>query len=199
MTGCSFLSETCFGRGTDPHYEERMERFYTGIGSREATLDVCEKLERIAIRLAELDYVLRSGGAKGADRAFQRGAESVHGVTEIYKAKGKFKHMIPAWCFEEVKKHMPPNRPPFDSMEEHTRKLLARNMLQVLGEDGQAPSEFLVCWTPAGLTDGGTGYALRCAVAHGVMTYNLRNPIEEKAFDGFLRELEENHVQATTG
>ena len=176
-----------------------MERYYTGVGSRETPVDMQMKLVAVAARLAMIGYTLRSGGAKGADRAFQQGAESVHGETVIYRAKGKFKHMIPAWCFEEVKRHMPPNRPPFDSMEEHTRKLLARNMLQVLGEDGQVPSEFLVCWTPAGLTDGGTGYALRCAVAHGVMTYNLRNPIEEKAFDEFLQELEENHVQAASG
>jgi hypothetical protein len=165
-------------------------RFYTGIGSRETPLDVQSDLRNIAIRLAELSFTLRSGGARGADRAFQHGAESVHGETAIYRAKGKFKHMIPAWCFEEVKRHMPPDRPPFDSMDEHTRKLLARNMLQVLGEDGESPSEFLVCWTPAGLTDGGTGYALRCAVAHGVPNYNLRNPIEGVAFQGFLEELE---------
>lgn len=166
--------------------------YYTGVGSRETPPDMMRKLEYIGERLAELGYTLRSGGARGADMAFQRGAQDVDGLVTVYHAKGKFKHLIPEWCFEEVRKHIPPDRPPFDSMEEHTRKLLARNMLQVLGDDGKTPSEFLVCWTPAGLTDGGTGYALRCAAAHGVMTYNLRNPIEEIIFDGVLQEMEKN-------
>ena len=149
-------------------------KWYTGIGSRKTPEHVLEELEKIAATLASRGYSLRSGGAKGADSAFERGASN----KRVYRSCD----LIPDWCFVEVKKHIPPNRPPFENMKRSVQRLLARNMMQVLGSDGCTPSEFLVYWTPAGLQDGGTGYALRCAVAHGVKTYNLKNDNERDEF-----------------
>jgi hypothetical protein len=62
-------------------------------------------------------------------------------------------------------------------------------MMQVLGRSGDTPSLFLVCWTPAGTDDGGTGYAVRCARAHAVPVYNLKNPTDVVLFrDEILRK-----------
>jgi len=55
---------------------------YTGIGSRQTPPNVIATMEKIARRLADRGFTLRSGGADGADTAFERGAGS--GSTEIY-------------------------------------------------------------------------------------------------------------------
>lgn len=49
-------------------------KFYTGIGSRETPPEILEQMQAVAYRLAHQGFTLRSGRAKGADAAFQRGA-----------------------------------------------------------------------------------------------------------------------------
>jgi hypothetical protein len=48
--------------------------FYAGIGSRQTPPDILAQMTRYAKRLQELGWVLRSGGAHGADTAFEHGA-----------------------------------------------------------------------------------------------------------------------------
>ena len=56
---------------------------YAGIGSRRTPDDVLEQMTQLAQELGKLGWTLRSGGADGADRAFQDGAEAVGGRREI--------------------------------------------------------------------------------------------------------------------
>lgn len=49
-------------------------RFYAGIGSRETPPAILETMRAAARRLRDLGFVLRSGGAAGADTAFAEGA-----------------------------------------------------------------------------------------------------------------------------
>ena len=51
-----------------------MNYTYAGIGSRETPPDICKIMTEIAKRLAHLGLTLHSGGAEGADSAFERGA-----------------------------------------------------------------------------------------------------------------------------
>lgn len=46
---------------------------YTGIGSRETPYEIQDLMKRIAFKLAENGWLLRSGGAEGADTAFENG------------------------------------------------------------------------------------------------------------------------------
>lgn len=52
-----------------------MSHYYSGIGSRETPENILGVMEDAAFRLARLGWVLRSGKAKGADAAFQRGMQ----------------------------------------------------------------------------------------------------------------------------
>lgn len=153
-------------------------KYYTGIGSRSATFAILSKMEYYAIRLSEMNYCLRSGRAKGSDQAFEKGANS----KEIFT----FRDAQP-WAYEEVLKHMPNDRPSFDTFSDYVKGLLARNMMQVLGKDGNSPVEFVLCWAPSlEYTDssaGGTGYAIRCAIAHGIPVYNLFEEGTEERFE----------------
>lgn len=53
---------------------------YTGIGSRETPVEIAGVMEDAAFRLARIGFTLRSGKAKGADEAFQFGAQRYHGL-----------------------------------------------------------------------------------------------------------------------
>jgi len=50
-------------------------KYYAGIGSRSTPAEVLGKMTSIAGKLCDLGYVLRSGGAPGADTAFEAGVD----------------------------------------------------------------------------------------------------------------------------
>lgn len=47
---------------------------YAGIGSRSTPGNVCDVMTKLAWKLSDKGWILRSGGAKGADDAFYRGS-----------------------------------------------------------------------------------------------------------------------------
>ena len=51
--------------------------YYAGIGSRETPQEFLNLFTRVAKYLSTKDCVLRSGGAKGSDKAFELGAHCV--------------------------------------------------------------------------------------------------------------------------
>ena len=160
-------------------------RFYAGIGSRKTPPEVLDYMIDIASRLAVKGWILRSGGAAGADTAFEQGCTAGNGEKEIWLARDAL-----PWAYEEAVFHIPANRPPFKTWKEYVQSLVARNMMQVRGRLGDEPVEFIVCWTMADIKDGGgTGYAMRCAQAHGIPVYSLNVPAEAEAFEVFLEEL----------
>lgn len=53
---------------------------YTGIGSRETPPEIQEIMTNYARKLDKLGFILRSGGAMGADTAFEKGSTN----KEIY-------------------------------------------------------------------------------------------------------------------
>lgn len=148
-----------------------MKRFYAGIGSRTTPEAVLNQMHRLAVRLQEEGWWLRSGGASGADTAFEMGA----GVRrEIFLSKQSKLH--PDWYVHAEQFH-----PAWERCTRTARALHARNSPIVLGENLDDPVNFVVCWTPDGKASGGTGQALRIAAAHGIKVFNLFDPTAERA------------------
>ena len=165
--------------------------FYAGIGSRETPPNIQEKMTQIARMLSENGYILRSGGARGADTAFERGAQE--GKKEIYLPwKGFENNPSPLYTIT-LDALILANRyhplPLFSggalNMKKLTalQKFMARNCYQVLGYELNSPSHFVLCWTPDGSTGesttrktGGTGQAIRLAFALGIPVFNMARP-----------------------
>ncbi len=160
-------------------------RFYAGIGSRNTPEDVLVLMTKLAIGLEALHYVLRSGDAKGADKAFQKGA--------VYKEIFLSKDAKP-WAIEEVKKYIPTDRSGFDNWTPYVKGLLARNMMQVLGKNGDQPVSFVLCWAPSlcytDSSSGGTGYAIRCAIAHSIPVWNMYDVYSLRTVENWVKETE---------
>lgn len=141
------------------------QKLYAGIGSRETPEPILALMQRCAKALSTEGYILRSGGARGADLAFSSGAHPRMRI--IYTAKD----LIPSWAFDTVDKfHPAPDRFSF-----YARRLYARNAMILLGADGRTPVHFVLCWTPQARVTGGTGQALRIAQAHGIPVFNFAN------------------------
>lgn len=174
-----------------------MERsYYTGIGSRETPEEALRLFERISYLLAKRGWVVRSGGAPGADEAFICDAllwskDSV----EIYLPWPGFNN----WDWDEdIKMLEEPQPEAFDIaakyhphwqyLKQGAKKLHARNVHQILGEDVLAPklTEFVLCWTKNGKVVGGTAQAIRIANDYGVPVFNLGNPSTYMLFSDII-------------
>jgi hypothetical protein len=160
---------------------------YAGIGSRKTPKPSLDLMHKVAAFLAREGWILRSGGAVGADTSFEEGCNSAGGEKEIFVAP-KIRALDDEWAYQEAEKHIPANRPPFATWKPFTRALIARNMMQVLGLNGDSPVDMIVCWTQADVQDGGgTGYAMRCAASRNIPIYNLNTPADLARVESWLK------------
>lgn len=147
---------------------------YTGVGSRSCPKDIQRRFTKLASFLEEKNYILRSGGADGADFAFERGVKKEENK-EIYlpwrgfnNSKSKY-YNIPKEAFIIASQI----HPAWDKCSDAVKKLHARNVMQVKGESLDDPSSFLVCWTENGEDKGGTRTAIVLARDCGVPVFNF--------------------------
>jgi hypothetical protein len=137
-------------------------RTSAGIGSRETPPRVLAAMTEVAKVLAERGYILRSGGARGADSAFEKVAGN---AKEIFLPRRGFNE-------HSSRFHDPSSQatgiaekyhPAWSGLSDSVRKLMARNTHQVLGRDCDDPVDFVICFTSHGAGAGGTGQAIRIA------------------------------------
>jgi hypothetical protein len=72
------------------------------------------------------------------------------------------------------------------------KKLMARNMYQVLGQDLETPTSFIVCWTKDGKASGGTGQALRVAKKYNIPIFNLYNENAAAELYNHIKNIKDN-------
>jgi hypothetical protein len=160
--------------------------YYSGVGSRETPEDILEVMYDLAAKLGGRGYTLRSGGADGADQAFEDGCLSANGAMEIYLPWDGFnnKGVYPRLGYygpDRDTQEMAENiasaiHPAWDRLTRGGKSLHTRNIYQVLGQDLDTPSRFLVCYaktTRGGYITGGTRTAFELAKKIGIPCYNL--------------------------
>lgn len=173
--------------------------YYAGIGSRNTPDHIKSLMVNIAATLEDQGYILRSGGANGADRAFERGVS--RGNKEIYlpfegfnSSDSNLFNITTNALLTVDMYHTNPR-----GLSDIGKKLMARNAYQVLGQDLHSPVDFVVCWTPDGCNHftkrskytGGTGQAIEIASRKGISVYNLKNDYDLETFMMILDRLKE--------
>ncbi|MCY4661563.1 MAG: hypothetical protein OXF93_17430 [Acidobacteria bacterium] len=157
-------------------------RVYAGIGSRQTPPAVLETMERIGRAMASHGWTLRSGAADGADTAFEAGAEHGKGPREIWLPWPGFNGRTADGAATRLGVNSQANRdlarqshPAWHVLRDAVQKLMVRNVHQILGpEPGNSPpSDVVICWTPDGAGEGGTGMAIRLAERHGIPVVDL--------------------------
>lgn len=162
--------------------------YYAGIGSRETPQDVLDIFKSVATYLANKGFTLRSGAAKGSDKAFEIGCDEVRGLKEIYLPwngfEGSNSNLVVSnkRAFEIAERF----HPYWHNLKDGAKKLQARNSHQVLGQDLETPSKFIICWTKNGNGSGGTGQAIRIAKHYNIPVFDAG---KYKDIDELKREL----------
>ena len=170
-------------------------KYYAGIGSRETPLNILVLMKFIALDLSAAGYTLRSGGADGADLAFESGTTQ----KEIFLPWKGFNNNtsllfdIPEKAHEISSVH----HPRWQYLREPVKKLMARNAQQVLGKNLDSPVEFVICWTPDGCTKGsertnttgGTGQAISIASAFSIPVYNLQRELDRQLVEELIEQI----------
>lgn len=144
-----------------PEPEPHMNPFYAGIGSRETPPEILLMMTAIAQRKHQDNCILRSGGAKGADKAFEAGAGT---AKEIFRPSDATQA-----AYELSAKH----HPAWDRCSPAAKGLHARNAQIILGRNLDSPASIVICWTEGGKGGGGTGQGIRIAKGYGIEVRDL--------------------------
>lgn len=159
--------------------------YYAGIGSRKTPTDVIIKMETVGKACASMGMILRSGGAEGADEAFERGCDLLGGTKEIFLPFKGFRRN-PSDLYGTTKAARDIARqfhPAWSRLSNTGWDFMGRNSYQVLGPNLDTPSAFIVCWTPSGKVTGGTGQAMRIAKAYNIPILNFGNMSDDEISD----------------
>lgn len=159
-----------------------MREFITTIGSRETPADICNLMSLIGEKL-QYKYIIRSGGAIGADKAFEKNVKPENKY--IYTVKNfDFSQENYEFVYSELMSIWDKDLN-FDLYGKTSQILLLRDINQVLGsrKTSLEKSKFLICWTKHERYNetgknrvGGSRIAIRCALKHGIKVHNLVNP-----------------------
>ncbi len=150
---------------------------YAGVGARSTPAHILNIMTDLASKLEDNGWTLRSGGATGADSAFEKGIS--HGNKEIFTVNSLTGKMGEKAYATVDRYHPKPSK-----LSNYGRMLMARNSFQILGSDLRQPSVFVVCWAPGSRYDdkgritsvnGGTGQAVRIAYDNNITVFNLDN------------------------
>lgn len=170
-----------------------MTKYFTGIGSRKTPKYILKLMKQIARELANQGYVLRSGGAEGADNAFEEVYKELDAPMEIYlpwdgyngRKEDGSQYILAKdlMNYESAIKITAKHHPFFYLLTPSVKKLIVRDTYQVLGRDldEKEKSRYVICWTPDECSNsddrthktGGTGQAISVADHYGVFIRNL--------------------------
>jgi len=158
-------------------------KHYTMIGSRKTPNDIQEILKRLATKLDTHWWIVRSGGADGADSCCNHVANKEiyipwNGFNGFYNGQNG---AIAANTQQSIvaEKIVSTVHPAWGYLKQGAQKLHTRNVFQVLGLSLDTPSKFVVCWAPtagsSGEVKGGTATAVKIALNNNIPVYNLYN------------------------
>lgn len=169
-------------------------KFYCGVGSRQTPPKVLTSMTDMAKTLENLGYTLRSGGAGGADTAFQEGVDECAQIwlpwssfsIELQKKYPKHTYRVVSEKDEEAMNSVDTFHPNGPLLKRPVRLLMARNFRQCCGKV-LPNSEFVICWTKDGNDTGGTGQAIRIARSLNIPVYNFYNMSPQNILDKALK------------
>jgi hypothetical protein len=153
--------------------------YYTGIGARKTPTAILEFMSSFS-QVFKDTYILRSGGADGADLAFEKDIDKKDIFLPWKGFNNNTSSLFNIWpqAFDIASEH----HRSWKYLKTPVKRLMARNVHQVLGIGLDRPSDFLICWTIDGATNkeevgkdtGGTGLAIGVADTYNVPIYNLQ-------------------------
>lgn len=187
---------------------------YAGIGSRETPIEVQKEMYKAAKMLESMGYTLQSGGAIGADKAFQGASQpwkkadgTVAGTKEFTRSRADVvewarygndrnstvtnaKIFRPEDANGQVRKIAKEIHPKGEKLSSSNGlDLHARNTFQIFGAALDTPVDFVLFYakeTKGIRPEGGTGQAVEMARLKGIPTINMAEDGWESKLDSIL-------------
>lgn len=150
-------------------------KWYAGIGSRRTPEPVLSEMFDIGFQLSERGWGFRSGGADGADTAFEQGHTSVaECVKEIFLPwKGFNGHKSDLYEISlDAYELAEETHPAWEHLKSGGRKCIARNVHQILGKNLNSPVDITICYCEDE-NKGGTAFAIKVAKDRTIPVFNL--------------------------
>jgi hypothetical protein len=182
----------------------------TGIGSRDIDAIQFKICQNLATVFANKGWHLRSGGARGADSAWELGFSESDRKT-IYLPEPNFNGRPNTGCYKvpdgfgdvwfEAREIATRLHSRFDQLDEFAQNAHTRNVFQVLGDDLKSKADLVVvCAPPRGRTvKGGTATAFNLAKGLRITTFNLWEPQDREAlYKIYAQELMQNEPDFRT-
>ncbi|MCK9429366.1 MAG: hypothetical protein M0R17_05140 [Candidatus Omnitrophica bacterium] len=137
-------------------------------------------MTEIGMYFGRNNITLRSGGASGADMAFELGCATIKGPKQIFfpwrKFNGRDSYECNNMCLSDkllniksatayaIKVWSLRNMPvSWNSLKDTTKLMMIRNSFQIMGPLMNSPTDLVICYTPDGQASGGTGQAIAMA------------------------------------
>ena len=152
-------------------------------------------MTKLASVLEDKGWVLRSGGASGADSAFEAGIKDRANMEVFLPStffNGKraldkgYADSTKLASFPEALETVNKYHPAPHKLSGFPKILMARNAMQVLGPDLNSPSQLVIAWTNGGKMVGGTSQAIRIATDLKIPVLNLGCPGKSAELEKWL-------------
>ncbi|MCP4990300.1 MAG: hypothetical protein GY928_30970, partial [Colwellia sp.] len=152
----------------------------------------------------------RSGGANGSDECLERGIFNhiqkeggcAGSFMEVYlpwrdfnnRDSGDAGYYTLPWLGNSAQAEQiaSETHPAWDRCKQGAKKLHTRNVYQLLGQDLNTPSRFVVCWAEpkgqGGHVKGGTGTAVKLGIDNGVEIINMCLPEGRKRIEDWVNK-----------
>ena len=160
---------------------------YAGIGSRQTPPEILDKMTEAAKYLEGLGYTLRSGGAEGADTAFEKGVKSKKEIFKGLDPTGPREKAVAHEIHPDLTGAMNASKRKAEAAGKNgdrsaaaVENLMARNTNQIFGKNLDTPVDFVLAYDPSGWTGvgprpqkGGTLQAIDMAARKGIPVINM--------------------------
>lgn len=134
-------------------------------------------MTNIATWLEDHGFSLRTGGADGADSAFESGCVDFDLYLPWARFNGKrSEYTAPTATAKEIASTVHWS---WENCPSSVHNLHGRNAEILLGRELDSPVKFVICWTEDGKDKGGTGVALRIARKFDIPIFNLGLGVSE--------------------
>jgi hypothetical protein len=166
------------------------DKYCTLVGSRKnVPSDIKDIAQKIGFALYKDGWIIRSGGALGMDKFFEKNIPNEGKY--IYTVKNfDFSPKNYDFCFSEIESVEPDIK--LDEYDKASQILILRDVNQVLGspETSLLKSKFLICWTPhldyTRRSFGGTRFAVKIALKYKIPVFNLKDETHRKRIEKWL-------------
>lgn len=170
-------------------------KFVAGIGSRDTPPSECTRIEHFSAGLQRMRYTLRSGAAyRGADKAFEKGAIYKEIIVPEKAKQDQISFLsLPLSIQKDAMDLAQKYHPRWDAVKDlYSQRLLARNVVQILGKDLKTPVDFVMFWADrvtlnsSGIItncSGGTGLGVRLASSLGIPCVHTSMPQFQDIYD----------------